>query len=387
MRVTILSLGPLEHDSRLLRLARSFRDAGHMATLMGLAPAPRAIEGVSVLTLDDAPGALGVRAGMALRKAPAALLPWSAPALYWLSSVRWRARAALLASRPDAVIAVDWKTLPIAHAVRRRTGCRVIYDCHEFATGEFLDNRKWRLLVRPHVREIERRGIAGVDGITTVSDGLAARIAALYRLARPPVVVRNIPDLAPMPFRATGAEILVLYQGLIAPQRGLEASIASVRDWAPGRRLLIRGFGRPGYIDSLRALAAANGVQDRVSFAPAVPPDAITREANAADIGLFVMPGQSAQAEFVLPNKLFEYMAAGLALAVSDLPEMRRVVTTCGCGVLTEGTTPDAIAAAINRLEPAAIDAFKRASLEAAAGLSFRTEFEGMLALAEGRSV
>lgn len=381
MRVTLLTLDPLEHDSRVLRMARAFRDSGHVTTVVGLAPRPSASDDLEIVPLPAAGSALRIRAGLVLRQAPAGLAPWTAPSLYWLSDTRRRARDTLLASRPELVIAMDWKTLPIALAARRRLGCRVIYDSHELATGEFADNLAWRLLVRRHVQEIEQRGLAEVDGVITVSDGLADRLAALYGLPRRPTVVRNIPDAVPMPFRATGASISALYQGLIAPDRGLEATISSVRDWRRDRSLLIRGFGRPEYIARLQSLAATHRMSGRITFEPAVSPDAIVAAAHSSDIGIFALPGRSAQTLSALPNKLFEYMASGLALAVSDLPEMRRVVTEHRCGTLIGAATPEAIAAAINGLDRDAIDACKKASLAAAAGQTFRSEFAKVSAL------
>ena len=53
---------------------------------------------------------------------------------------------------------------------------------------------------------------------------------------------------------------------------------------------------------------------------------ALVREASAYDVGLFALPGNSRHNEFALPNKFFEYVMAGLALCVSDLPEMARLV-------------------------------------------------------------
>lgn len=385
MRVTLLTLDPLEHDSRVLRMARAFKAGGHTITVVGLAPRPADSDDVDIVALRKAGPAMRTRAGMLFRQGPAQIAPWAAKSLYWLSLTRRQARDALFASRPDLVIAVDWKTLPIALAARDRLGCRVIYDSHELASSEFEDSSMaWRLLGRRHVQEIERCAIARVDGVVTVSDGLADQLQALYRLPHRPVVVRNIPDTQPAAFRPTGDRISVLYQGLIAPHRGLEATIASVRDWQTDRSLLIRGFGQPAYMAQLRALVAAQGVEERIAFEPAVPPDAIVRTARSSDIGIFALPGQSAQRRFALPNKMFEYMASGLALVVSDLPEMRRMVTAQACGTVIPEVSRSAIAAAINGLDRGTIDRHKQASLDAASGLSFRAEFAKMAGLVGG---
>ena len=51
-----------------------------------------------------------------------------------------------------------------------------------------------------------------------------------------------------------------------------------------------------------------------------------------------------------LPNKLFQYMAAGIPVVASDFPDVRRVVEGSGAGVVVDPTDPRAVAAAIRRL-------------------------------------
>jgi glycogen synthase len=96
-------------------------------------------------------------------------------------------------------------------------------------------------------------------------------------------------------------------------------------------------------------------------------------------VGLFALPGHSLQNVYVLPNKFFEYMMAGLALCVSDLPEMACILQQHSLGALIEAVTPEAIAMAINQMNRAAIDTYKRNVL--AAALKFNWENEGQLLL------
>ena len=74
---------------------------------------------------------------------------------------------------------------------------------------------------------------------------------------------------------------------------------------------------------------------------------------------------------------------AGLALCVSDLPEMKRIVERHGLGRLVNGVEPAAIAETLNRLAPHEIDGFKRASIAAADELSWEVEQERFLGLVE----
>ena len=230
-------------------------------------------------------------------------------------------------------------------------------------------------LNRPMVCAIERAFIADAVVVSAVSSGIAEQLGRIYRLPRPAIVVRNTPDFETTCFRPTGDRIRILYHGIIAPGRGLEASIDSVADWRPEFDLTLRGPGDAAFIAALRGRIEALGLTNRVSILPPAPMTELVREAAAYDVGLFALPGSSRHNEFALPNKFFEYAMAGLALCVSDLPEMARLVRQYAIGVTIPATQPTAIAGAINGLSRAAIDDYKRHSLMASRELCWEREF------------
>jgi glycosyltransferase involved in cell wall biosynthesis len=103
--------------------------------------------------------------------------------------------------------------------------------------------------------------------------------------------------------------------------------------------------------------------------------------AARSDIGMFAHQPNGRQASLALPNKLFEYMMAGLAVCVSDMPSMREVVEDTGSGVLIPAPygIPE-IVSAIDRLRASGIVEFKRAALEAARRLNWEQESQGYVA-------
>jgi glycosyltransferase involved in cell wall biosynthesis len=50
------------------------------------------------------------------------------------------------------------------------------------------------------------------------------------------------------------------------------------------------------------------------------------------------------------PNKLFEYLEAGVPMVVSDFPEMRRLVDETGAGIARDTSTAASLAAAVREL-------------------------------------
>ena len=285
------------------------------------------------------------------------------------------------ASRLDADVwlANDWTALPIAARMAAEKGGVYVYDTHEFATEEYAEKWRWRLWQRPLVSAIENRFIRDAAVVSAVSAGIADRLAGIYRLPKAPLVIRNTPAYQRCAFRPTGTRIRVLYHGIVAVGRGLEATIDSVTLWRPEFELTIRGPENAGFSDGLRTRIRDAGLAERVHLVPAVPMTELVREAAVFDVGFFALPGHSRHNQFALPNKFFEYLMAGLALCVSDLPEMAHLVKERGLGVLIPQVEPAAIAAAINSLDREQIDAYKQCALEVAREFCWEREAERLV--------
>lgn len=279
----------------------------------------------------------------------------------------------------DVWLANDWIVLPIAARLANEKGGRCVYDTHEFAAEEYAENWHWRIWKKPLVCAVERQFIRDAAVVSSVSAGIAESLDTMYRLPRPSMVIRNTPFYQRCHFRPTGERIRVLYHGIVVAGRGLEQTIDSVAAWHPEFELTIRGPGSPGYIEALRQRIRHIRLDDRVRLVPPVPMTSLVAEATEFDIGFFALPGHSRHNEFALPNKVFEYLMAGLALCVSDLPEMGRLVDEHQVGVLIPSLDPAAIAAAINGLNRGQIDTYKRNALTAAEELCWEQESARMV--------
>jgi glycosyltransferase involved in cell wall biosynthesis len=417
--ICILALSAIADDPRVRRQAEAFHRAGWDVTAVGLPGARSGAPEWQILTGEDLPQppleavrcdatlSPGLRASFwpkalrsigrlayrlprmivrgriryALRLLAVRLRPVIAQDIYWSFSENIRCIYRCGEHVNAAVwLANDWTMLPLAARLAREKGGVYCYDTHEFAAEEYGDNRKWRLWHRPMVCALEREFINGVAVMSAVSAGIAERLGKLYRLTNAAIVIRNTPHFESIPFRPTApGHIRVLYHGLVTPGRGLEVTIDSVADWRPEFDLTIRGPGSSDYLDELRRRIAGRGLSGRITLAPPVPMTELVREAAAYDIGFFALPGSSRHNEFALPNKFFEYVMAGLALCLTDLPEMARLVREYNLGTTFRNVGPQSIAATINALEPASIDRYKRSALDAARELCWEREAERLV--------
>lgn len=413
-RVGIVSMSPIADDPRVRRQGDAFHDAGWQVKAFGLPGRMALAPKWPIETPDDA-AVLPDKPTMPitdyetplLRRIPIGLLklaqqyqtrrlqhqrayelrllevfvdPGLAERIYWsLNGTFWDILALATRFEADLWLANDWTALPIGARVAGKQGVPYVYDTHEFAAEEFNERRSWRYVQRPVRVETERRFIRDAAVVSTVSSGIAQRLQAIHGLSATPLTIRSTPAYQEVPFRPTGERIRVLYHGVVWEHRGLEECIRSVASWRPEFEFTIRGPISDSYRALLEAEIKAAGVGGRVHIAPAVPMVDLVREASEFDVGLFALPGHSAHNEYALPNKFFEYTMAGLALCMSDLPEMTKLIRQYQHGIVVAGMEPQAIASAINSFDREKIDGLKQRSLAAARELCWERESSIML--------
>jgi glycosyltransferase involved in cell wall biosynthesis len=91
-------------------------------------------------------------------------------------------------------------------------------------------------------------------------------------------------------------------------------------------------------------------VTARVHRIPPVPLDQVIDFAASADVGVSPAIPNSLNDAYSLPNKLFQYMAAGVPVVASDFPQVREVVEGSGAGWCVDARDPDAIARALDEV-------------------------------------
>jgi glycosyltransferase involved in cell wall biosynthesis len=382
VRSVLLVRNGVDHDARVLRAARvAEQTLGAASLVVGTAtpssPAGSAlVEGVQVLRLPARPRPLrrtpgrGPGSGVDVPDAPRtnARLRARGRLRRILSGLSFTLQALSLARRvrPELVHANDWNTMWSGLAIKLCCRARLVYDSHELWPDR---NGRWEW--RPWLLASEALFVRAADEVITASPGYADVLSKRYRVPRP-TVVRNIPDgplsgvcatgqpstdslLTDAPRARTGQQQtpLIVYIGGLMPGRGLEQTIDALA-LAPTMRLRAVGPGSQEYRSSLLARAVAAGVADRLELREPVPPTAVAGALDGATAGLCLIQPVCRSYELTLPNKLFEYAAAGVPVLASDLPVIATVVRAEQLGEVVAHDDPRGIAAGLQRLaEPA----------------------------------
>jgi glycosyltransferase involved in cell wall biosynthesis len=377
----------VEFDSRVRREASALAGAGHRVTVLELA----AVGGPG-----DEPGRRNVAwlDGFERRSClPPAWMRRRLPFhLYRLAFLAWFVWG-VARLRPHAVHAHDAAMLLPGIVGARLTGALLVYDSHELATSVPYRERAWAWFVAV----IERLVVPRCAAVITVSDGIAERLRERYRLRSTPTVVRNVTALRlgrhgesadageRRGLRArmgiAGDTPLVLHQGAPAPDRGCELLLAAIRR-LPGAHLAFLGDPEPGYGADLRRAAHALGVQNRVALLPSVPLAELLAHTAEADVGVTLLQDTCENHRLALPNKLFEYIAAGVPVVASALPEIRGLVESREIGWCVAPGDAPALAATLSlALSRGEDPELRRRLARAAAELSWEREQQRLIGL------
>jgi glycosyltransferase involved in cell wall biosynthesis len=190
-------------------------------------------------------------------------------------------------------------------------------------------------------------------GLLALTPFLIEDIRQVYGVTTPAAVAPDGVDLRMTEKYSTAAPAhsppVLLYLGSLHPWKGVNTLIeALVLLKLPARLRIVGGNDRR--LAELRALAETLGVSDKVDFTgPCAPGDRFD-VIHAADICLLPLTATSIASRYTSPLKLFEYLALGKPVVVSDLPSMRSVLEPGKQALMAQAGDAAAFAAAIDRL-------------------------------------
>lgn len=401
-QVVLLVHGTFERDPRVRRHAAAARDAGYRVAVLSVGSErehPRwgeQVDGIAVFesrsTDRTIAGRLRVLVSLLRRSrtntgpadqnegsrhAVGAELPNSVPPLA-RSSWRDLLDVALLIRQNIAVFrqfrgvggrvvhANDLNVLPAGVLLARYWRAALLYDSHELWTET---NPAWSPFQRKLLSLLERLIIRRCDAVVTVNNAVARELAHRYGIQQP-VVVMNCPEWSdtvemPRSVRLPGRPLRVVYLGMLNEARGLQPLIDAA---AATQDVELTIIGHGSQAAAVAAHAGRLNQNGRIRVLPPVDVSAVLQTLRAFDVGVIPYPAASLNMRLSSPVKLFEYMAAGLAVVASDLPVIREIIEATGCGVLVQPANIDDLTTALTTLasDPETVTAMGAAGMRAA---------------------
>jgi glycosyltransferase involved in cell wall biosynthesis len=264
---------------------------------------------------------------------------------------QWQLRNFLNENPADLLVANDLDTLWPNFTVARKRSIPLVYDAHEIFTEvpELIHRRfKQRTWQR-----LEQKLLPHIKHMITVNDSIANWYREKYGLL--PVVVRNIPDKPSNVIQKTRGDVgwpldkkIIVLQGAgINIDRGSEELVQAMQ-FVQGAVLMIIGSG--DVLPKLKQMVKELNLSDRVHFSGKVSPDELKALTRLADVGVTLDKDTNINYRFSLPNKIFDYIHAGIPVLSSKLPELEWIITNYNVGVIVESHAPEMLAKDIHRI-------------------------------------
>jgi glycosyltransferase involved in cell wall biosynthesis len=260
----------------------------------------------------------------------------------------------LLFHKSDWLLANDLDTLPANYYVTKfKKKRKLVYDTHEiFCEVPELQNhpKKKNIWLR-----FEKRIFPKLKKVYTVNQSIANFYFNKYQVK--PLVVRNISENQTNLIKKTRSELglpenkfIAIIQGSgINVSRGNEEVLYAFELIGKDFLLLIIGSG--DVLPILKKEVDEKNLHDKVWFKPKMNYTELMQYTGCCDLGISMDKGTNLNYKYSLPNKLFDFMHAGIPVLASDLPEITAIIKKYNTGVILNSHEPSEIANQIKLLK------------------------------------
>lgn len=325
-KVSLSVINDLVTDNRVHKVAVSLQKMGFQPVLIGrLLPESHALER----------DYLTHRMKLMFRKGSKFYLEYNLRLLIYL-----------LRSDIGVFVANDLDTLPANYLASRIKRKPLIYDSHEYFTE--VPELIGRGLVKNIWIWLEKHLVPRVNAAYTVCESIAEVYREKYKVDFR--VVRNLPvrttneqniDPITSSHPINSSSKIILYQGALNLGRGLELAIRAMQ-YLENTELWLAGDG--DLTSQMKNLVSELKLDKMVKFLGRLPLQELLEITRKADLGISLEEDLGLNYRFALPNKLFDYIQAGVPVLVSDLPEMKRIVEQYQVGLVAQTRQPSELA-------------------------------------------
>ena len=259
----------------------------------------------------------------------------------------------LLFKKADVLVANDLDTLLPNYIISKLKSNNLVYDSHEYFC--YVPELIHRPRIQMVWKVLEKYMFPKLKYVFTVNDSIAGLYKDEYKVDVK--VVRNIPPLALQGNNEgslkskselglpSGKKIILLQGAGININRGAEEAIQAMQ-YVDNALFLIIGGG--DVIQQLKQMANDLNLPDKIIFINKLPFNELMQYTRIADIGLTLDKSNSPNYRYSLPNKLFDYIHAGIPVLASPLLEIKKVYEKFNIGELIEDHDPKHVAKKIN---------------------------------------
>ncbi|MEM2929173.1 MAG: hypothetical protein QXS18_05210 [Thermoplasmata archaeon] len=299
---------------------------------------------------------------------------------YWKQKYRKKALRNAIESKCNAFHANDWNSLPMAAKAAEILNAKLIFDAHEYAPLELENRWYWKPLFQPMITYFLKKYSSKINASITVAPAISQRYREEFGLN--PQVILNTPERVFLKKKYSNSnEIRLVHHGGAIRDRKLENLIKTLA-FCDNRFSLhfILLKNDLVYIKSLMILSEKIAPY-KIKFYEPVSPERIVERISEYDMGFYLLEPNSFNNIAALPNKFFDFIAAGLAICIGPSPSMAEFVKKYGIGCVAPSFEPKIVAETLNQFKKEDIIKMKEASRKASKYLNAENEMKKLINL------
>lgn len=352
MEVLIVYKEDYPWDVRVEKLALTLKGAGHNVTII-------ARNRDQLPTIDKTDG-IAVRRLPVTRRFPkfiqvAVNLPfWFNPFWLWLL---FKSSRSMQLNRGVIIV----RDLPLVNAgiiVSRFRKSKIVFDMAEcypemYKSAAKFSNRSLttRVLKSPWFAKIYERGVvARVDHILVMIQESKDRLLAMGVNENKISIVSNTPPIDKFKgatHKHRGNQLRIVYVGFLSKLRGLDLLIEGaahyIKTQGSSDAIRIDIIGKGAQKDKLIALSKELGISDSVIIHGWLDQDQVDELMAQANVGALTYR-VCGHWNHTIPNKIFDYMLAGLPVLATEVIPIARILRETNSGLVCKDLDPIDIA-------------------------------------------
>ena len=403
IKVLMLVSNNLSHDARVRKEAQTVAEAGFELTVIGVgAEIPADLKDAPYQLILSSPQLLHLKNGKSLMPrwgresvwyplrvavnltvAPRRMRRWNTECTedspFTAAVGRPDMESLGVEQDPDIVHCHDLDTLWAGYRIAQRCGARLVYDSHEI----YLALPYLREEDREQYAQIEAQVFPHLDALISVSPAIGQVLVRRYESDLTPVTLYNGGATVASSVTTVSSPVKLFFQGLFASTRNNVELIYAMQQLRGKATLTLQGWGSDE--DELRDAIKEGALEDVVTIIPPVAPLEVVESANHYDVGIINIIPTNENLVYALPNKFFDYMCGGLAIASTSLLSIKEIIDKAGCGITYEPKGVEHTAQALDELisDPQRIRRMKEASLASAPQYAWPAQTKKLVMLYE----
>lgn len=264
----------------------------------------------------------------------------------------------LFFTKADIYLGNDLDVMPATFLAARLKRKPVVYDTHEYYLG--MPELEGKPFIKKVWKAIEQFIFPRVDYIYTICESFCTLYFNDY--GKRLWYIRNVPFLQPtqgkqfeeqtqkLEQEIPSNKFILLFQGAgINVERGVEELVKSMQ-YLDAERFHLLLIGGGDIFEQIVQLVTDKNLEDRITIIPKIPFEVLRHITKKAHLGLTLDKPTNINHIYGLPNKIFDYIHAGVPVLASRLVELEKIIEVNNVGTFINDHDPAHIAETIKKI-------------------------------------